>query len=168
MVKNLLAMQESWVQSLGQEDALKKGMATHSSIVAWRIPWTEEPGGLQSMGTFHFALFYGYKRTPCILCRVLPLTFPMVKQVSFQISTHENTSLFKCKVYGETEFNAKEKQNIELFLHELTLLTEVSVTGNQDRILYTEHALFVFLLFGVTLTGLLQLHVRTFFRAFKS
>ena len=46
MVKNLLAMQESWVQSLGQEDALKKGMATHSSIVAWRIPWTEEPGGL--------------------------------------------------------------------------------------------------------------------------
>ena len=50
MVKNLLAMQESWVQSLGQEDALKKGMAIHSSIVAWRIPWTEEPGGLQSMG----------------------------------------------------------------------------------------------------------------------
>ena len=50
MVKNLLVMQESWVQSLGQEDALKKGMATHSSIVAWRIPWTEEPGGLQSMG----------------------------------------------------------------------------------------------------------------------
>ena len=46
MVKNLLAMQESWVQSLGQEDALKKGMATHSSIVAWRIPWTEEPGSL--------------------------------------------------------------------------------------------------------------------------
>ena len=49
MVKNLLAMQESWVQSLGQEDAPKKGMATHSSIVAWRIPWTEESGGLQSL-----------------------------------------------------------------------------------------------------------------------
>ena len=50
MVKNLPAMQETQGQSLYQEDALEKGMATHSSIVAWRIPWTEEPGGLQSMG----------------------------------------------------------------------------------------------------------------------
>ena len=49
-VKNLLAMKETWVQSLGQEDLLEKGMATHSSILAWRIPWTEEPGRLQSMG----------------------------------------------------------------------------------------------------------------------
>ena len=50
MVKNLPAMQEIWVQSLGQENPLEKGMATYSSILAWRIPWTEEPGGLQSMG----------------------------------------------------------------------------------------------------------------------
>ena len=50
MVKNPPAMQETWVQSLGWEDPLKKGMATHSSILAWRIPWTEEPGRLQSMG----------------------------------------------------------------------------------------------------------------------
>ena len=49
-VKNLLAMKETWVQSLGQEDLLEKGMATHSSILAWRTPWTEEPGRLQSMG----------------------------------------------------------------------------------------------------------------------
>ena len=49
-VKNLAAMQETWVQSLGQEDPLEKEMATHSSILAWRIPWTEEPGRLQSMG----------------------------------------------------------------------------------------------------------------------
>ena len=49
MVKNLPAMQETWVQSLGWEDLLKEGMATHSSILAWRIPWTEEPGGLQSV-----------------------------------------------------------------------------------------------------------------------
>ena len=49
-VKYLSAMQETWVHSLGQEDSLEKGMATHSSILAWRIPWTEEPGGLQSMG----------------------------------------------------------------------------------------------------------------------
>ena len=49
-VKSLPAMQEAWVQSLGQEDPLEKGMATHSSILAWKIPWTEEPGGLQSVG----------------------------------------------------------------------------------------------------------------------
>ena len=51
MVKNLPAMQEARVQSLGQDDPLEKEMATHSSILAWRIPWTEEPGGLQSMGS---------------------------------------------------------------------------------------------------------------------
>ena len=50
MVKNLPAMQETQVRSLGQEDPLKKSIATHSSILAWRIPWTEEPGGLQSVG----------------------------------------------------------------------------------------------------------------------
>ena len=51
MVKNLPAMQETQIQSLGMEDALEKGMATHSSILAWRIPWAEEPGRLQSMGS---------------------------------------------------------------------------------------------------------------------
>ena len=50
-VKNLPAMLETWVQSLGWEDPLEKGTATHSSILAWRILWTEEPGGLQSMIT---------------------------------------------------------------------------------------------------------------------
>ena len=49
IVKNLPAMRETQVRSLGQEDPLEKEMATHSSILAWRIPWTEEPGGLQSM-----------------------------------------------------------------------------------------------------------------------
>ena len=51
MVKNLPAMRKTGVRSLGQEDALEKGMITHSSILAWRIPWTEELGGLQSMGS---------------------------------------------------------------------------------------------------------------------
>ena len=50
MVKNLPTMQETWVQSLGQEDHLEKERATHSSILAWEIPWTVEPGGPQSMG----------------------------------------------------------------------------------------------------------------------
>ena len=51
IVKNLPAMQETQVQSLGQEDPLEKGTATHSSVLALRIPWTEEPGGLQSTGS---------------------------------------------------------------------------------------------------------------------
>ena len=50
MIKNLPTVQETQVQSLGQEDPLEKGMATRSSILAWRNPWIEEPGGLQSMG----------------------------------------------------------------------------------------------------------------------
>ena len=49
MVKNQPATQKTWIQSLGWKDPLEKGMATHSSMLAWRIPWTEEPGGLQSM-----------------------------------------------------------------------------------------------------------------------
>ena len=51
MVKKLPAMWETWVKSLSWEDSLEEGMATHSGILAWRIPWTEEPGGLQSMGS---------------------------------------------------------------------------------------------------------------------
>ena len=51
MVKRLPAMQETWVQSLGREDPLEKEMAPHSSTLAWKIPWTEEPGRLQSMGS---------------------------------------------------------------------------------------------------------------------
>ena len=51
MVKNPPAMQETWVQSLGWEDPLEEGKATHSSVLAWRIPWTEEPDRLQSMGS---------------------------------------------------------------------------------------------------------------------
>ena len=66
LVKNPPAMRETWIQSLGREDPLKKEMATHSRILAWRTPWTEEPGGVQSRGsqsqtrlsnftfTFHF------------------------------------------------------------------------------------------------------------------
>ena len=51
MVKNSPAVQETQVRSLGREDPLEEDMATHSSILAWRIPWTEEPGGLESMGS---------------------------------------------------------------------------------------------------------------------
>ena len=50
-IKNLPALQETWFRSLGQEDPLEKGMATHYSILAWKVPWTEEPGGLPSRGS---------------------------------------------------------------------------------------------------------------------
>ena len=56
MVKNLPAMQENQVQSLGSEDPVGKGMATHSRILAWKIPWTKEPGELQSMGSQRITL----------------------------------------------------------------------------------------------------------------
>ena len=51
MVKNLLAMQKTWVRFLGQEDPLEKGMAPHTTVLGWRIPWAEEPGRLQSTGS---------------------------------------------------------------------------------------------------------------------
>lgn len=76
--------------------------------------------------------------------QVSPLTFPMIKQFCFQVRAHEITLLFKCKIYKETEFNAKEKQNILLFLCELTVLTVVSVTGSLDTILSTKQAPFVY------------------------
>ena len=70
-VKNLPATRETWVQSLGQEDPLKKEMATHSSILAWRIPWTEEPGGVQSMGSQRV----GHDRATCTSLWVLGSLF---------------------------------------------------------------------------------------------
>ena len=67
-VKSLPVMQETWVQSLGREDLLEKGMATHTSILAWRIPWTKEPGGLQSMTQL---------TTPYSCLKIIsPLTWP--------------------------------------------------------------------------------------------
>ena len=71
-LKHLPAMWETWVRSLGQEDPLEKEMATHSSILAWRIPWTEELGGLQSMGHKESDMterlhFHFLKKEKCVL-----------------------------------------------------------------------------------------------------
>ena len=75
-------MQEMWVQSLSQEDPLEEGMATHPSILAWRIPWTEEPGGLQSMGSqrvgYHSAThFVRYKKTPSVGRQITKKAIPL-------------------------------------------------------------------------------------------
>ena len=93
LVKSLPAMQETWVRSLGQEDPLEKEMAIHASILAWRIPWTEEPGGLQFMGsqrvghdwennTFTFNTFHIEDKIITVSYKVLydlPQTAPSLK-----------------------------------------------------------------------------------------
>ena len=68
-MKNLLAMWETWIWSWGQEDALEKGMDTHSSILAWRIPWTEETGRLQSMGLLRVGHTWATNNTQRIVHR---------------------------------------------------------------------------------------------------
>ena len=78
MVKNRPEMQETQVRSLGWEDPLEEGMATHSSILAWRIPWTEEPGGLQSMGSQRLG---EYTHIPCYTSH--PMTDLKLKVYTF-------------------------------------------------------------------------------------
>ena len=93
VVKNLPAMQEMWVQSLGQEDPLEKEMATHSSILAWGIIWREEPGGLQSMG------------------KPKNLSPGEGNGNSFQCSCLENPgrgSMVGCRLWGHTELDTTE------------------------------------------------------------
>ena len=65
-VKNLPAMQETWVQSLGWEDPLEKEMETHSSTLAWKIPWMEKPGWLQSMGSQNWTQLSDFTFTSCL------------------------------------------------------------------------------------------------------
>ena len=71
MVKNLPAVLETQVRSLDVEDPLEKGIATHSSILAWRIPWTEEPGGLQSMGCKEIDMTERLRYTQTVACECL-------------------------------------------------------------------------------------------------
>ena len=90
MVKNLPAMQKMWVRSLGWEDPLEKETATHSSIPAWGIPWTEEPGGLQSMGSQRV----GHERISNTHVQVLtgPIPIPSNKTMkrNIQVLSKEN------------------------------------------------------------------------------
>ena len=87
MVKNLSAMPETQVRSLDSEDPLAKGIATHSSILAWRIPWTDEPGGLQSMGSQSGTRLRDWRSLFCIYLQVL------LKSLHFRglQESHENT-----------------------------------------------------------------------------
>ena len=84
MVKNLPAMQENWVWSLGWEDPLEKGMAIHSSILAWRIPYTEELGGLQSMGSQRVE-HNGMTNTRTAFWERKPALHEIVSQIGFHV-----------------------------------------------------------------------------------
>ena len=85
MVKNLLAMQETWVRSLGWEDPLEKGMATHFSIFVWRIPWTEEPGRLQSMGSQRAG--HDWATNAFTPLSFFSTTYPFNQKMSFPLKT---------------------------------------------------------------------------------
>ena len=83
MVKHLPAMQETGIQSPGQEDPLEKAMATHSSFLAWRIPWTEMPGGLQVQGIAKRQTWVTNTKQVCILSFIGTLTRPQLQCLSF-------------------------------------------------------------------------------------
>ena len=91
MAKNLPAMQEIWARFLGQEDPLEEETAPHSSILAWRIPWTEDPGGLQSMGSQRVRHFMEYNlyaiQYTCFTCTVWVLTNTYRHVNTFAIKT---------------------------------------------------------------------------------
>ena len=124
MVKNLYAMWGTWVWSLCQEDPLEKGMATHSSTLAWRIPWTEEPGGLQSMGSqkvrHDWATFTPKKKktkgTPqsfkTLLC------WAQRQNASYLFSKHKSSSL-------RSEIHFRRKENEECGFQDFLKLDRV-------------------------------------------
>ena len=89
-VENLPAVCETWVQSLGQEDPLEKGMATHSSILAWGLPWAEKPGGLQSMGSQRVGMTEGLTLVTCDLTNDLDDHDGVI--------THLESDILKCEV----------------------------------------------------------------------
>ena len=94
MVKNLPAMQETQVWSLGLEDPLEKGMATHSSILAWEVPWAEEPGGLQSMGSQRVRHDWVYEQTAT--GQIYPLKLGVKKLIvsSLMLNSYKNDLAF--------------------------------------------------------------------------
>ena len=101
-VKNLSAMQDTWVWSLDQEDSLEKGTATHSSIFAWRIPWTEKPGGLQSMGSQRVRHDWATNTFTAFTTKVIANSSLLLRHESFFWSTYMLLwILSKCNSYSD-------------------------------------------------------------------
>ena len=141
MVNNLHGVQETWVQALGKEDPLEKGMAIHSSILVWRIPWTEEPGRLRSIGSQRV----GHNLTTnththiCFEGGALNNRDAGPKQATVQKERQEISSI-SCNLYYDTErneINSVRKQSI----YPLRLLPNIKVSNlwyilNQKNIKY--------------------------------
>ena len=131
VVKNLPAMQETqetWVESLGQEDPLEEEMATHSSILAWEIPWTEEPAGLESTGhkelnrTEHRHTLPPVIRTQCFHCRQWHPT-----PVLLPGKSHGPRSLVGCSPWGREESDTTERLHFHFHALEKEMATHSSV-----------------------------------------
>ena len=103
MVKNLLAMKETLFQSLGQEDALEKEMTTHSSILAWRIPWREELDGLQFMGLQRVGHNWLNIFILNIMCEILNFITVNFKVWMIQLGRQESKEIFNSMLYMEKE-----------------------------------------------------------------
>ena len=115
MVKNLPPMQETWVQSLGQEDPLEKEMATHSSILAWRIPWTEEPGGPQFMGSQRVGHDWTTNTFTFIFAYIFPFTSEMYTFLCFYVAVKcPFISIYRTPI--STSCKARLEVNNSLFL----------------------------------------------------
>ena len=114
-VKNLLAMQETWVLSLGWEDPLEKGMATYSSTLVWRIPWTEEPGGLQSIGSQRVGQYW-VTNTPLLNCTECPLStvFLPLAHVLFQ-NWHDQDNSRDCSEVSNLFYLVSPSQGKQLW-----------------------------------------------------
>ena len=110
-----------WVQSLGQEDPLERGMTTHSSIPVWRIPWTEEPGGLQSIGLQRAGHHWSNLAQPCFLCTlkiVYDSAFPILwgMWTSEQASRREWSEWWvhaRIKLWGNWEFDLEKSLGVQ-------------------------------------------------------
>ena len=127
-VKNLPAMQETWVWSLDWEDPLEKGTATHSSILAWKIPWTKEPSGLQFMGSPRVRHDWATntRTIQCTFKNVFLCSQSIVTCVSWLIAERGDFHLSPCPVYSSVNILYWNKEFATVYHH---IQTEYSWTG---------------------------------------
>ena len=134
MVKNLPAMRETQVQSLGQEDPLEKGMVTHSSILAWRIPWTEEPGGPQSMGSQRVRRDWGTIKSICLQFG-RPRFNPWVGKISWRRKWQPTPVFLPGESHGQgspagySPWDPQESDTTEQFHFHFSLIKKIIFMG---------------------------------------
>ena len=120
LIKNLLAMQETQILSLSQEDPLEKGMATYSSILAWKNPWTEEPGGIQSMGSWRVGHDWVVNTFKICSYRWKPWAFSSIHRISKIMP--QSTIHNKVRGYQNQTINISLQTTEQPFLLSISLL----------------------------------------------